>query len=75
VFGNERPAYAEAFRVFGDLYGADWEELEARNIREWCELFAEVPMGYGRVGRVPSQLSDDESIPIGPHRIEGNLPT
>jgi hypothetical protein len=48
-------ALTEFFRARGSLYGAGYDELEAANIRELCEELG-IPMGYGRVGKTPSQL-------------------
>jgi hypothetical protein len=56
-FPRERAAmYSRTQSLWG---GAGCDEAEATVIREWCELIADVPMGYGRVGHVPTQLTDD----------------
>lgn len=44
------------FREYGNLYGHQWELAEARLIRDACEEVG-LPMGYGRVGKVPRQLT------------------
>ncbi len=44
------------FEEHGDLYGRQWELAEAVLIREECQEIG-LPMGYGRVGRTPSQLT------------------
>lgn len=44
------------FRELGCLYGHQWELAEAKLIREDCEEVG-IPMGYGRVGEMPRQLT------------------
>lgn len=44
------------FRQSGSLYGGvDADAAEAREIRDECEALG-LPMGYGRVGRAPTQI-------------------
>lgn len=45
-----------SFYEFGDLYGGQWELVEEVLIRNECEEHG-IPMGYGRVGRTPRQLT------------------
>lgn len=56
--GNPR-AFASVWRETGSLWGAT-DEAEATVIREWVELLAEIPMGYGRVGSAPDVLGYDD---------------
>jgi hypothetical protein len=51
-----RQLRATMFRELGCLYGHQWELAEARFIREECEAVG-IPMGYGRVGQKPRQLT------------------
>lgn len=60
-----RRAMAQAYRETGTLWG-NGDEAEAETIRDWVELIAEIPMGYGRVGRVPTSLDIDE-LDVSPH--------
>jgi hypothetical protein len=50
----------------GTLYPKVWEDGEALLLRLELEE-AGIPMGYGRVTRFPTQLSDEELV-HGPHR-------
>ncbi len=51
---------ASAFREYGSLYWPEFDAAEVAAIRVECELSG-LPMGYGRVGRFPLQLNDDEA--------------
>lgn len=59
---DRRLAYLDAWRVIGCLYGLDGG-AEEHAIRAACEDLG-VPMGYGRVGRVPAQLADEYAVPV-----------
>lgn len=54
----QRAIYADTYRAIGSLYGAGYESVESANIRDELEELG-LPMGYGRVGRAPSVLSDE----------------
>lgn len=60
--------FVEAHRCFGVLYGQDYDLLETRLIRAACEAVG-VPMGYGRVGKAPTQLYDPPPIFRRPPRL------
>jgi len=49
--------YVAGYRDFGALYDATLEPLEAACIRDECEALG-LPMGYGRVGKTPTLLSE-----------------
>lgn len=51
-----RRLWVRAFNEFGSLYGGQWERAEEQLIRLECEEQG-LPMGYGRVGRAPRQLT------------------
>ncbi len=53
-----RNQLTENFREWGDLYGSDYLEVEAIEMREECEQVG-VPMGYGRVGKTLSVLAEE----------------
>lgn len=57
-----RTTWADYYRATGQLYGDDHDEVEAIRIRAECEE-AGLPMGYGRVGRVPVQLTPKQAEP------------
>lgn len=60
-YSLNRRAFAEGYRQLGSLYGGlDADTAEARLIRRECEEHG-VPMGYGRVGRAPVQLTAAEA--------------
>lgn len=48
--------YLNAWRDVRTLYAHDYEDVEERAIRAELEELG-IPMGYGRVGRVPTQLT------------------
>lgn len=51
---------ADLFKQLHSLYPAgDWERSETEIIRFECEKLG-LPMGYGRVGATPVQLTDSE---------------
>jgi hypothetical protein len=54
----QREMLVDVYRSLGDLYGARYTEGEVGHIREELEALG-VPMGYGRVGKAPSVLSDE----------------
>lgn len=56
-----RHHWAAMFRELGSLYGHQWEQAEARSIREACEEVG-LPMGYGRVGKVSEQITWDMTM-------------
>jgi hypothetical protein len=51
-----RKALVSMYEQHQDLYGRGWEVAETSFIREECEAM-DLPMGYGRVGRAPHQLT------------------
>lgn len=51
-----RRVFKSMFQEHGDLYGRQWELAEVEFIREECDEVG-LPMGYGRVGREPVQLT------------------
>ncbi len=57
-----RRIWVHSFHEFGDLYGGQWERVEEQLIRSECEEHG-VPMGYGRVGRPPRQLTWSMALP------------
>lgn len=46
----------DMYELYQDLYGHGWEITEEWFIREECEEIG-LPMGYGRVGKGPQQIS------------------
>jgi hypothetical protein len=60
-----RHAFRAMFEEHGDLYGHQWELAEATLILEECAEIG-LPMGYGRVGRPPVQLTWGIATPPNP---------
>jgi len=65
--GHPRPnfrtlLYCQAWHDCGYLYPRGWDDTEALFLRFDLEE-AGLPMGYGRVTRFPTQLSDEELVP------------
>jgi hypothetical protein len=52
----------QSWEESGSLYSNGWETTEALLLRLELEE-AGLPMGYGRVTRFPTQLSDEELVP------------
>lgn len=67
-YWNSHRAYLAWFTEYGCLYGPDYDQREATMIRLECEERG-LPMGYGRVGRTPVQLSADECPKLFPKRL------
>ena len=57
-----RKIWVRSFYEFGDLYGGQWELVEEVLIRNECEEHG-IPMGYGRVGKAPRQLTWGMTVP------------
>lgn len=55
--------FLEGYEQFGVLYGEAFDDAEAERIRELCAEKL-IPMGYGRVGRIPTVLEDDYVIEL-----------
>lgn len=51
--------FMNIWRNIGTLYFDN--ESEEQAIRQQCESWCDVPMGYGRMPRAPVQLSDSEA--------------
>lgn len=58
-----REALREGWRVFATLYDSSLDDFRAAELRALCEE-AGIPMGYGRVGRVPTILDDDYVVEL-----------